>query len=196
MTKPVIAVDIDEVLSPFLCGLIEWHNQHYNTALQLHDFYTYEFHKVWGGDREQAIRKGAEHFEAREPVTPLADASRVLTRLAQDFELIVVTSRPLKQKAQTESWIQQHFPNTFKEILVCNHWSLDNQGPIIKKSAACLQHEAKYLIDDFPHYIEEAVNAGLTGLLFGDYPWNQQHAQHQLIQRVANWRAVENYFYR
>ncbi len=101
----------------------------------------------------------------------------------------------LKHKLQTEAWIQDHFPGVFKEILVCNHWTKDNKGPVIKKSVACLQHEAHYLIDDLPLYIEDVVNAGLIGLLFGNYPWNQKITAHQAIRRMPDWQAVEDYFY-
>ncbi len=194
MAKPVIAVDIDEVLSPFVSGLVPWHNSQYGTALQFADFNTYQFDKVWGGDRDAAIAKSAYYFENRDPTLPLADAARVLKRLQQNYELIVVTSRMLQHKTQTESWIREHFPNTFAAVLLCNHWSKDN-GPAIKKSTACLAHNVQYLIDDLPHYVEDAVSEGISGLLFGDYPWNQAAPNHPKINRVADWQAVEQYFY-
>lgn len=194
MRKPVIAVDVDEVLSPYIDGLIHWHNREYGTALQVNDFHTYEFHKVWGGSRDEAIAKGTAYFENRGPVQPMAEANSVLTRLQQHYEFIVVTSRPLEHKPQTEEWIQQHFPKIFNTIVVCNHWTLNNSGPVIKKSAACVTHGAHYLIDDMPHYAADAAAAGIKALLFGNYPWNQQPASAPQIQRVANWLAVEDYF--
>lgn len=196
MAKPVIAVDVDEVLSPYLLGLVAWHNNEYGTQYTFQDFYSYEFYKVWGGTREEAIVKGGLYFQSRGPVVPLADSVRVLNRLKQDFTLIVVTSRPLIHKSQTETWIREHFGHIFAEILLCNHWRLDDTSPVMKKSEACALHGAEYLIDDFPHYVEEVAHAGITGLLFGDYPWNQQVQNHPQIQRVSHWQAVENYFYR
>jgi 5'(3')-deoxyribonucleotidase len=193
--NPVIAIDIDEVLSPFISGLAPWHNRRYGTSFGVQDFHTYEFHKVWGGDQELAIRKCSDYFENRGHVPPLPDAVRVLTRLKQNFELIVVTSRMLIHKTLTEEWINTHFPDIFSHILLCNHWDKHNAGPIIKKSAACLQYGAQYLIDDLPHYVADAIEAGMTGLLFGEYPWNQTQLPHPQIQRVAHWPAVESYFY-
>ncbi len=65
----------------------------------------------------------------------------------------------------------------------------------MKKSEACLQHNAEYLIDDLMHYIEEAATAGINGLLFGNYPWNQPTPIHPKIRRTVDWTAVLNYFY-
>ncbi len=195
MTKTVIAVDIDEVLMPNIPGLIIWHNFNYGTNLHLNDFYTYEFHKIWGGDRDSAIAKCAHYFENSKTIHPFTDAVRVLNRLKQDYKLVIVTSRMLKHQPQTEAWISQFFPNIFTSILVCNHWKRDNISPSIKKSAACLQLGAKYLIDDLPSYIEDVVVEGISGLLFGQYPWNRETTNHPLISRVTDWQAVENYFY-
>ncbi len=196
MAKSVIAIDVDEVLSPFVEGLVAWHNTHYGTAYSINDFFTYNFHQVWGGSLELAIDKSCRYFENRDPAVgkPLVDAKRVLKHLQQDYELLVVTSRMLTHKTLTETWINEHFPNMFKQIILCNHWAKDG-GQALKKSQACLIHGAKFLIDDLPQYVEDAAAEGISGLLFGDYPWNQQVNQHDQIHRVANWQAVENYFY-
>jgi hypothetical protein len=195
MLKPIIAIDIDEVLSPFVSGLVTWHNREFGTSYQFKDFMSYEFHKVWGGDLDSAIHKSSFHFENRDEVAPLEDAVKVLTQLKKGYELIVVTSRMLKHRSQTESWLEQHFPGIFSKIVLCNHWDRsENPGPFLKKSTACLQYGAQYLIDDAPAYIEEAAVAGIQGLLFGEYPWNQQIQAHPLIQRVNHWQAVLHYF--
>lgn len=197
MSKPVIAIDIDEVLSPFVSGLITWHNHEFGTAYQVQDFVSYEFNKIWGGDIDTAISKSSRHFETRGRVVPIDDALTVLTRLKPHYEFIVVTSRMLKHRQQTESWINEHFPGIFNAIVLCNHWVRgENPGPVLKKSVACLQHQAQYLIDDLPTYIEEAAGSGIKSLLFGEYPWNQQIQAHPLIQRVSHWQAVEEYFFK
>jgi 5'(3')-deoxyribonucleotidase len=194
MSKTVIAIDIDEVLAPFVSGLVAWHNQQYGTAYQFQDFNSYEFHKIWGGDRDQAIMKGTMHFETRGSTPPLPDAVQVLTRLAQRYDLIVVTSRMILHKPQTEAWINEHFPQLFQEIVLCNHWDRENRHPKLTKSAACQRLGAQYLIDDLPNYIHEAAGAGITGLLFGEYPWNRQTTTHPQVHRVKDWQAVEHYF--
>ncbi len=196
MAKTVIAVDIDEVLSPYVDGLVNWHNSMYGTSFQFDDFISYEFHRVWGGTLELAVAKSDDYFQNRKPeaTVPLQNAKQALEQLQQDYELIVVTSRKLIHKPETEHWIQEYFPGFFKEIIICNHWS-NGQGPKMKKSEACLKYNAKYLIDDLTHYVEDAAHAGINGLLFGNYPWNQHTPLHPKIQRTQNWLDVLNYFY-
>lgn len=198
MSKKLIAVDIDEVLSPFISGLVEWHNLQFGTVYRVSDFTSYNFHHIWGGSLETAIDKSRHYFENRDPEVcrPLANAQQVLNRLHQNYELIVVTSRILEHKLQTESWIKEHFPNIFAEIILCNHWIKDkNKNQTIKKSQACLTLGAQYLIDDLPVYVEDAASEGISALLFGNYPWNQQVADHPQIQRVIDWQSVEAFFF-
>lgn len=57
MIKPIIAIDIDEVLAYFIPALLIYHNEHYETDLTVDSFYSYEFHKVWGGTKEECSMK-------------------------------------------------------------------------------------------------------------------------------------------
>ena len=192
--KPIIAVDIDEVLSPFVLGLVDWHNRQYGTNYQFNDFNTYEFHKVWGGGIDEAIKKCCEHFETRGAIQPIANALTVLTKLRENYDLIVVTSRMLQHKPQTYAWVNDYLPNLFQEIILCNHWDKEQKQPSMSKSTACRQLGAQYLIDDCIPYAMDAASAGITCLLFGAYPWNQQHLSHDAIHRVKDWVSVDQYF--
>jgi hypothetical protein len=58
MNKPVIAVDIDEVLAHFIPTLAKFHNEHYTGGLLTADsFGGMEFHNVWGGTQDEAQQK-------------------------------------------------------------------------------------------------------------------------------------------
>ncbi len=57
-SKPVVAVDIDEVLAQFIPSLATFHNEVYGgTALTSESFVSYEFHHVWGGTKEECSHK-------------------------------------------------------------------------------------------------------------------------------------------
>lgn len=45
--KPVVAVDIDEVLAHFVPALAEFHNHKFGTDLTADDFHSYSFAEVW-----------------------------------------------------------------------------------------------------------------------------------------------------
>lgn len=56
--KPVVAVDIDEVLAYFIPTLADFHNDNYGgTLLTADSFLSYEFHKVWGGTSIECSNK-------------------------------------------------------------------------------------------------------------------------------------------
>lgn len=46
MTKPILAIDVDEVLALFIPALATFHNSEYQTQLEAEHFHSYEFHKV------------------------------------------------------------------------------------------------------------------------------------------------------
>jgi hypothetical protein len=58
MCKPIVAVDIDEVLAQFIPKLAEFHNDVYGgNSLTIDSFVSYEFHRVWGGTVEECSSK-------------------------------------------------------------------------------------------------------------------------------------------
>ena len=61
--KPVIAVDLDEVLGDFVPAIAEWHNNTYGTKLLPSHFFSYAFKDVWGGTDAESVEKVHQFFE-------------------------------------------------------------------------------------------------------------------------------------
>lgn len=59
--KPVLAIDVDEVLAYFVPSLAEFHNEYYRcetgSLLTAESFVSYDFCKVWGGTMEESYVK-------------------------------------------------------------------------------------------------------------------------------------------
>ncbi len=56
--KPVLAVDIDDVLVHLTSSLTVYHNELYTDLVLTHEsFIGHEFHKVWGGTADEAQDK-------------------------------------------------------------------------------------------------------------------------------------------
>lgn len=53
----IVAVDVDEVLAAFIPAVADFHNAVYSTSLCAASFHSYEFHKVWGGSKEESSEK-------------------------------------------------------------------------------------------------------------------------------------------
>jgi hypothetical protein len=64
--KPIIAVDIDEVLTPFVKHLLEFYNARFpSSPILLENFHSYQFWEVWGGTAHDASSLVNEFFESQ-----------------------------------------------------------------------------------------------------------------------------------
>ena len=120
-SKPVLAVDIDEVLGAFLPALIRWHNDTHGTSLSLGDFNSYWFCEVWGGTNEEATEKVHAFFETPyflQQLEPIQGAAAALETLSAKFDMVVVTSRQHVIAEATMQWLEQHFPSSTSRFLL------------------------------------------------------------------------------
>lgn len=62
------------------------------------------------------------------------------------------------------------------------------------KAEICHALGASTLIDDSLVHVSQCVDAGIDGILFGDYPWNQSAQLPDGIKRCVDWSAVLEHF--
>ncbi|KAK9830735.1 hypothetical protein WJX74_004534 [Apatococcus lobatus] len=193
-----VAVDVDEVLARFLPSLNRFVKERYNIVFALSDYSVYEFHRVWRCDRDTARNIVHEFFGSKHfihGIRPIPGAFQSLQRLKQHCELVVVTSRQNAIQDATRAWLDQHYPQTFREVFFGNHFA--KEGATRTKSDICREVGASVLVDDNPGYAVDCATAGLQVLLYDwqmSYPWNRPcpELDHPLIQRVGDWRQVEH----
>lgn len=176
--RPVVAVDVDEVLGQFVPQLCAFHNGTYGTSVTPEHFKCYNFNEVWGGTREQADTKMRRFFQSPyflEGVTghglPVVEgAAEVLRRHSRSFELHIVTSRQDVLQEHTRAWVQKHYPDIFTEsnFHFGNHFS--SQGTVRSKPDLCRAIDAVLIIDDNMRYATECAAAGIRTCLFGESP--------------------------
>ncbi|KAF0973890.1 hypothetical protein FDP41_007277 [Naegleria fowleri] len=197
--KPIIAVDIDEVLTPFVPLLIEFYNKHHllegQQPLDMKMFHSYHFRDVWDGSEERSKQIVDEFLQSELFLgQPILDetAFDVLQSLSTKYKLVIVTSRQHKLKEQTQMFLQKYFPNTFAEILMGNHYGETGQTQMTKPEM-CRQLNAVLLIDDSLKYCQQCVDEKIPAILFGNYAWNvnSQPLDSHWIIRVDGWSQVE-----
>lgn len=174
-SKPVVAVDLDEVLGEFVPQLIQFHNNAYDTALQLSDFHSYEFHQVWGGTREQSVERVHRFFASDYFANiPTIDGSyETLSSLTDRYDFYVVTARQHSIEPQTKQWLERNFRGIFRGILHGNHYGV---GSMRTKAEMCQLIDARILIDDSAHHAQSCSSVLDHVLLFdrcGQYNWNK-----------------------
>ncbi len=186
----IISIDLDEVLADTTPALIRYHNATYGTSLTFEDFTNYEWWRVWGGTREQSVRKFLDFVKSPffSEVRPVQGAEDAVKKLKEHHTLHIVTSRQTELESVTHSWIETYFPGVFTGIHMANHaqWALS--GKTRTKVEICLELDAALLIEDSLLYARECESDNIPVLLL-DYPWNKG-ALPTNTKRVLSWREI------
>jgi len=189
-SKRRLGIDLDDVLTDFQTALMEYHNKVYGTALRREDFKTYQFNQVWGGSLQEAIQKVNDFHQSiySKQISPIPDSANSVEILSKENELFVITSRHKLMKEETEKWLNKFFRGSFSDVFYSSNYYSGAEGK--SKSEICKELEVSALIDDSFDYIKQCSSFRIKGILFGDYPWNQNGNLPSNVVRVRNWKEV------
>ncbi len=197
--KPIIAVDIDEVLAAFAESFADFSNKKWETNLKPENW-TEHWAQIWKVDFEETSKRAEIIYKSNvfTRAEHLPTAKEVLRALSKKYKLVIVTSRHRAVSKDTIDWVETHFSNLFKEIHFSGIYDDIEKHPLDRlkatKAEVCKQIGADYLIDDTPKHCIAAAEAGITSLLFGDYKWNRDVRLRSRIVRAKNWAEVLEYF--
>ncbi len=189
--KPVLAVDVDEVLYPFMELFVDYHNQNHGTNGVVSDFPDYHIQENLGITKEQKVERLGYFLEQGGFTSgvPVEHSQDALKMLSERFEIVVVTSRWQEWEESTVKWLSEHYPNIFGRIEYANSIAW-HRGDKYDKDAICKELGAVAFIDDALDNVEKVAATGIKSLLFGDYPWNQSDKLPDNVQRVKDWDEV------
>ncbi len=196
MSRPVIAVDIDDVLASSAPTFIEFSNKRwgYNHTLEDYDEHLAE---MWEVDLPTVDTRIKEYHRSGTSAaySTHADAFDVLSLLAPQFKLVITTSRRKELQELTHQWLQRYYPDLFHDVHFAGIWDSDHPNRMNHtKAGLCQEIGAQFLIDDQPKHCIAAADAGITALLFGDYPWSRSIHPTKNMHKVSDWEAVKVYF--
>ena len=190
MSREKIAVDMDDVLFPFVPNIAIQHNEIHGTKLTESDFHSFSFKEVWGGTLEEA-RAEVMSFLNRDhtPIMPIEGAQDITRSLSKQYRLSLVTARDSSLEYETVRWIEQYFPGIFSDVILTGNPYVSESYE--RKVDICKRLGAFMLVDDSVSHTTECVDAGLDAVLFGDYQWNQTKSELPTgITRVPDWQAI------
>ncbi len=189
--KPLVALDLDDLIYPFMRDLVPFHNRVHNTSLTAEDFFTFEFNDVWGGSRQEAFDRVRAFFDQHDPFVEPLDGSRVaLDKIRDRYDLIVVTARDDSYSARTLAWLDHHFPGHFESVHLCNTYMDDDYPNKRTKAEVCIEKGAVALVDDSYTNISQFAESGGVGILYGDFSWNRRHPLPSGVTRAVDWSEV------
>jgi 5'(3')-deoxyribonucleotidase len=194
--KPIVAVDIDEVLAAQAESFVEFSNKRWNTNLKVEDYHEH-WAELWQIDEAENERRSREVVAPGnfEKLRLIAGAKEALQKLAKDYKLIVVTSRRIVIEAETREWLDKNFPGLFYKVEFAGIWDRMAEDRMkMTKTEHLRRLKVDYFIDDQPRHCLPAAEAGITSLLFGDYKWNRGLKLPKNVVWVKNWQEVLDYF--
>jgi len=197
--KPIIAVDIDDVLSTTAESFVAFSNKKWGTNLTADDFDEH-WAQMWKVDYEEEARRRDDIIKSKLYLKPqfYNEAKPVLMKLKRDYRLVIVSSRGPSIRKDTIDWLNKEFAGIFSDYYFAKIWEdLKLHTKVkVKMTKGELLHQigADYLIDDQPKHCYAAARAGITALLFGKYRWANQAKLVPGMVRVKDWQAVGDYF--
>lgn len=194
MNRETIAVDIDEVLFPFIDEFIKDHNDKYATHLSRDQFHEYEFSGPLELDipntidRVYAFQKQLNSINSE----PFEESVEAVNKLSRQYNLAIITARHPQFEPMTIDWLREHYKNFFVSITHIGY------APIMEKprtkAEVCLKIGAVALIDDSISHILQCSTSGIEGILFGNYPWNQCNFLPPNVTRCHGWSEVLKHY--
>lgn len=193
MSKKVLACDMDEILFPFLDNFLDHISNKYGTKHSRKDFSSYEFEETLGLTFDETVRRVYE-FNSMNclHIDPIEDSVNAINKLADKYDLQIITARHPQHAETTSAWIRQKYGNVFGGIEFIGHpGAIENPKT---KAEVCIEKGAIALIDDSHGHITKCAEHGIEAILFGDYPWNQARSLPDGVVRKVNWQEVISHF--
>ena len=169
-----IAFDFDDVIVPFMPYFVKFCNRKYGYKLEYSDCYTLNIMELLKLD-ESAARDVFNDFAQSEEhddmhlVVPSEESVNTLKQLSNSYGLFIVTAREHRFEDITMKYLNKYLPNIFKGVYLANY---HGEGIKYTKQYLCEKHNCQVLIDDSVTNIDDLKESNIKGILFGDYPWN------------------------
>ncbi|HSX14412.1 MAG TPA: hypothetical protein VLE72_00675 [Candidatus Saccharimonadales bacterium] len=188
--KPVVAIDIDDVLSPHY-DLLQAHiNKSFDVDLSIMEIRNLETLMAQTGTDLDGIVRSIDNFIISDAFynDPMPGALEAIELLKHQYHLVIATARPTLIKDRTEAWVHYHFPKAFNNVDFVGGVSWGT--PTADKAPVLAKMGTKILIDDSLRHCLGAAEIGIEALLFGDYSWNQSDLLPANVTRVCDWPEV------
>ncbi len=111
MIKPLLILDLDETLRPFIIPLLNQYNRQYRSNVKLSDIVNYNIHKFLPECNTREAFLSFINNNLKEiylDPEPYDDVQWTLNKLKEIFELLIVTAAPEKSQEYIKEWIVKY----------------------------------------------------------------------------------------
>jgi uncharacterized HAD superfamily protein len=168
----VIAVDIDEVLVPFLPALSRFYTRQTNIKVKMPRKYPYHYAPLFNISEEESSKLVRDFYETsfHANLRPIRGSKEMIQKLSENNTLIAVTGRQSYAREPTENLIKNHFRDSFSDIIYCDHFTANARS----KAEICKEICAELLIDDNYDACKDCLELSIPAVNFTGwplYPW-------------------------
>ncbi|AUT18977.1 hypothetical protein DSLPV1_006 [Dishui lake phycodnavirus 1] len=168
-----LAIDLDEVLVPFLRPLAQYHGRQLPKSK-----HSYVFREVFDCTKEEGQHMIYDYYKSPEFlfVKPILGSQAAMARFRRQVnKMYVVTGRQEVAREQTELWIERYFPGIFDDVILTNSYTEHE----ITKVDICRALSIGCIIDDSLDTCRDCWENGILAVNFvGDgkhvYPWCEE----------------------
>ena len=166
-----IAIDIDEVLMPFVKPMADWRG----LKMPRHRGYRYVYREMFKMTEFESQKMVREFYESQafEMIEPTEGAVEAVARLRHGAtKIYAVTGRQQPVREKTEDWLGLHFPGLFNDLVLTDSYTEHE----IAKVDVCRALHLDTIIDDNELNCLSCAYGGMTAIHFAGsegvlYPW-------------------------
>jgi len=197
MSKPVIAIDIDDVIADSTNAYrlkineavgVSLSAEHYAVSGEYWGYYkmVWERHGIKERVPVKELEAAMHHDQSHIPL--IEGARAALNKLSAKYDLVIITARdPAWQKA-TEKWVRDTLGDKFINVHFAGN---KHDHKSLTKGQLCREVGARWLIDDNPGHCQSALDEGINTILFGSYGWHVEVPEAAI--RCKGWAEVLEY---
>lgn len=195
--KPIIALDIDDVLANVIDSVRLWANE--TTGVELtpeqyrtNDEYWHYFDSIWqrhGVADKVTFSDVLERMKTDQSnIATVEGAREAVQALKSKYDFVFITSRPPYQEEATRRWLDEHIDPTIP-LYLSFHPGVNEIAQ--SKGEICAELGVSLLIDDNTGNCQSAIDYGVDAIVFGDYGWNEKVPAH--MKRYTTWNEIGEY---
>ena len=189
-----IAVDFDDVIVPFMSYFIKFCSRHLKRPIVYENTKTLLINELLECDAKETHSIFTEFYGNSEEwlelhkTPPIVDCVNVLTTLKKEgYGFYIVTARSHEFDNITNEYLNTFLPGIFDGVHFANYYGIE--GKKTTKLALCIESDCQVLIDDSPQNVYDLHESQVDGILFGNYPWNNDFEHHI---KVHQWEDLLN----
>lgn len=138
-----LAIDIDEVLMPFLSPMAKWKG----LKLPKKDSYPYIYSDIFNISSEESKKMVYDFYQTSEfrNIKPIVGSQRRLKQMRSACQKIyAVTGRQDVVRRETTTWLETYFPDIFDDLVMTNSFTKQE----VDKMTICKTLALDTIIDD------------------------------------------------